>query len=107
MPKTRPVLGLDIGGANLKAAHSNGGVAFMPFPLWKEPAPLAEALRALIAPLPTHDLIAVTMTGELCDCFETKHEGVNHILDAVEAIAGATPIRVWQTTGQFVDVATA
>lgn len=101
------VLGLDIGGANLKAAHSQGGAGFTPFPLWKEPARLPDALRALIKPAPPCDVIAVTMTGELCDCFETKQQGVNAILDAVEALADKIPVRVWQTTGRFVDVATA
>lgn len=101
------MLGLDIGGANLKAAHSHGSVSFMPFPLWKEPARLPDALRALIKPSPPCDVIAVTMTGELCDCFETKQQGVNAILDAVEAIADKVPVRVWQTTGRFVDVPTA
>ena len=28
------------------------------------------------------------MTGELCDCFETKRQGVLAILDAVEAVGG-------------------
>lgn len=101
------VLGLDIGGANLKAAHSHGSVGFMPFPLWKAPTRLPDALRALLKPLPPCDVIAVTMTGELCDCFETKQQGVNAILDAVEAIADKVPVRVWQTTGRFVDVPTA
>ncbi len=39
------VLGLDIGGANLKAAHSNGTARSQPFALWKAPANLADALR--------------------------------------------------------------
>ena len=38
------VLGLDIGGANLKAAHSAGLARLMPFELWKYPAGLASAL---------------------------------------------------------------
>ena len=34
---------------------------------------------------PAADRLAVTMTGELCDCFRTKAEGVLHILAAVDA----------------------
>jgi probable H4MPT-linked C1 transfer pathway protein len=99
------VLGLDVGGANLKTAHSAGGARSVPFPLWKQPAGLADALRALVRSFPPADLLAVTMTGELCDCFETKRQGVGAILDAVAAVAGAVPVRVWQTTGRFVDPA--
>jgi probable H4MPT-linked C1 transfer pathway protein len=47
------------------------------------------------------------MTGELCDCFATKAEGVDTILDAVVAAAGGREIRVYQTDARFVDVATA
>src|SRR5919201_1892665 len=96
------VLALDVGGANLKAAHSRGAACLRPFALWKDPAGLPGALRALLGRMPLHDLLAVTMTGELCDCFETKRQGVNAILDAVEAVADGTPVRVWRTDGRLV-----
>src|SRR5215831_16033967 len=99
------VLGLDIGGANLKAAHSNGACCLVPFPLWKDPAGLPKALETLLASLPPFDALAVTMTGELCDCFETKRQGVHAILDAVERAAGPLPVRVWRTDGRFSDPA--
>jgi hypothetical protein len=41
------------------------------------------------------------MTGELCDCFATKREGVRFILDAVERVAGGKPLHVWGTDGRF------
>src|SRR5581483_10934353 len=44
-----PVLGLDIGGANLKAAHSTGQAASVPFALWRDPERLADQLHLLIA----------------------------------------------------------
>jgi probable H4MPT-linked C1 transfer pathway protein len=47
------------------------------------------------------------MTGELCDCYETKRQGVNAILDAVEHVAGERRVRVWGTGDEFVDMATA
>jgi len=105
MPPT--VLGLDIGGANLKAAHSAGAVLLHPFELWRQPAGLTDALRSLLRAMPRFELLAVTMTGELCDCFESKRHGVHAILDAVEASAAETPMRVWQTDGTFVDIAIA
>jgi probable H4MPT-linked C1 transfer pathway protein len=103
----RSVLGLDIGGANLKTAHANGAAFTHPFQLWKHPAELSAALRILLRAMPGFDTLAVTMTGELCDCYETKRHGVHAILDAVEAVARPAPIRVWQTNGQFVNVAMA
>lgn len=96
-------LGLDIGGANLKAAHTGGMAISRPFALWKDPAGLANALRSLIRDFPAFEMLAVTMTGELCDCFETRRQGVQVILAAVEAVAGSQPVRIWQTTGRFVD----
>jgi len=101
------VLGLDIGGANLKAANSAGWAKSRSFALWKYPQRLAEELCGLIQSAPTFERIAVTMTGELCDCFETKRQGVNAILDAVEEAANSLPILVWQIPGNFSDVATA
>ena len=81
MPQS--VLGLDVGGANLKAAHSSGPARSRPFALWKSPATLPDALRDLLRDWPPYDLLAVTMTGELCDCFVAACEGVRAILDAV------------------------
>lgn len=103
----RSVLALDVGGAHLKAAHSGGGVRLQPFELWKNPSGLAAALNGLLQTLPTFDLLAVTMTGELCDCFESKRQGVSVILDAVAAVAGHTPVQVWCNDGRLVDTAEA
>ncbi|MDA0282367.1 MAG: H4MPT-linked C1 transfer pathway protein [Planctomycetota bacterium] len=101
------IIGLDIGGANLKAAHSDGPCRSRYFPLWESPERLAGELSNLIGDwLPCAGL-AVTMTGELADCFESKAEGVNQILTAVEKAANRTPIAVWQTVGEFVDAETA
>jgi (4-(4-[2-(gamma-L-glutamylamino)ethyl]phenoxymethyl)furan-2-yl)methanamine synthase len=96
------ILGLDVGGANLKAFHTGGLARTLPFALWRNPAGLVSALRELTAGLPAATAIAITMTGELCDCFATKRAGVTAILDAVETIAGSTPVRVWMTDGTFV-----
>ncbi len=98
------VLGLDIGGANLKAAHTDGRARSVPFALWKNPTALPDALRRLLGNMPPANVLAVTMTGELCDCFESKRQGVVAILDAVKETAGETPICVWQNDGRFVDL---
>jgi probable H4MPT-linked C1 transfer pathway protein len=93
------VLGLDVGGANLKAAHVAGTAHLEPFALWRQPQQLPAALAKLLRRLPTFDSLAVTMTGELCDCFATSREGVLAILRAVETVAEGRPVRVWQTGG--------
>jgi probable H4MPT-linked C1 transfer pathway protein len=102
-----PALGLDIGGANLKVAASNGAACSEPFEIWRAPGELAVRLQALIARFPAADALAVTMTAELADCFATKAEGVAAILAAVETAAGQTPVVVWQTTGEFAPLAEA
>jgi (4-(4-[2-(gamma-L-glutamylamino)ethyl]phenoxymethyl)furan-2-yl)methanamine synthase len=96
------VLGLDIGGANLKAADTDGKAVSRPFAVWKHPDRLAAEIGRLIAAFPRPDCIAVTMTAELADCYRTKREGVDAILSAVEEAACKTPVRVWQTSGRFV-----
>lgn len=98
------MIGLDIGGANLKAAHSGGSACSIPFALYREPARLPTMLASLLEELPPGDVLAVTMTGELCDCFATKREGVNRILDGVERVAGGRLIQVWQIDGRFVSL---
>ena len=92
-------LALDVGGANLKAAHASGAILSAPFPLWREPDGLADALAKLAQSLPPFDRLAVTMTGELCDCFATKADGVAHILSAIEIAFPEVSVSVWGTDG--------
>jgi probable H4MPT-linked C1 transfer pathway protein len=101
------VLGLDIGGANLKAAHSQGVARIVPFPLWKKPQELTEALRALMVDFPAYDLLAITMTGELCDCYASKKDGVLAILSSASQVAGRLPVKVWTTHGRFLSITNA
>src|ERR1700676_2452819 len=100
----RAILGLDIGGANIKAYHTNGVACHVPFRLWEKPGELAARLAALQADLPAAEVVAVTMTGELCDCFESRRAGVNAILDAVEHMSSNRLVRVWRNDGRFVPI---
>jgi probable H4MPT-linked C1 transfer pathway protein len=100
-------MALDIGGANLKAADGFGFAVSQPFPLWENPKQLADALRALIALVPKVDHIAVTMTGELADCYATKIEGVKSILAALHVAADGRHTRVYLTNGKLVALQTA
>lgn len=100
------VLALDIGGANLKASD---GIAFHAarfFALWKHPDKLDDAIAELVETAPPVATWAVTMTGELADCYTTKREGVSAIIDAVLAAAarrGERPrVSVYLTDGTLV-----
>ncbi len=95
-------LALDIGGANLKAANAAGWAHSTPFALWKNRDGLAAALAGLLAIAPDTKHLAVTMTGELCDCYRTKAEGVRHILSAVRQVAGSREVFVYLTDGRLV-----
>lgn len=104
-PVSRPPygqpLGLDVGGANLKAATADGRAWSEPFALWREPQRLAARLRAIIARFPECGCLAATMTGELADCFETKAAGVCAITRALEEAADGLPLAIWSTAGEF------
>ncbi len=95
------ILGLDVGGANLKAADAQGRAVNLPFPLWQHPKRLFTELRTIFKRF-APERIAVTMTGELCDCFATKRAGVAFIVDAVVRAAGSRPVYFWSTAGRFV-----
>src|SRR3954466_15088673 len=97
------ILGLDVGGANLKAATTDKRAVSGPLALWKQPDRLPAALAELVAKFPDAEELAVTMTGELCDCFETKRDGVHAIIKAVRFAREGRPIRVWCTDGAFLN----
>lgn len=99
------VLGLDIGGANTKAAYvktGNGSIsefktAMEYFPVWKSPEKLGAVLSRLkraVSDSVTLDCVCVTMTAELSDAYRTKREGVNHILTHVAQAFPATEVLV-------------
>lgn len=100
-------LGLDIGGANLKAADGRGWARVVPFELWRNPAGLAAALDELLGIAPAADGLAITMTAELCDCFATKADGVEQILTTVHHVAAKRETRVYLVDGRLVSIAEA
>lgn len=94
-------LALDIGGANIKAAHTTSVPLTRPFAVWKHPDLLVEALRGIAQDMPPFDILALTMTAELCDCFESKAAGVRHVLSAVEPLTPSDHIYIWGIDGRF------
>ena len=85
----------------MKLADGLGFAVSQPFPLWKHPKQLVEALRTIIAE-PRADHLAVTMTGELADCFSTKTEGVEFIVNALSTAADGRHTRVYPNNGLLV-----
>ena len=73
-------IGWDIGGAHLKAARAEAGqvvaAAQSPTPLWQGLDRLDAAFVELAGRLGPADAHGVTMTGELCDAFASRREGV-------------------------------
>lgn len=95
-------IGLDIGGANLKVADGRRFGRAREFPLWRKPGRLVVALGELLAEAPAFDAVAVTMTGELADCYRTKREGVESIATAAVGAARGRLVRFYNTAGRFV-----
>ena len=106
-PNCNSWIGLDIGGANIKAAHASGTARMVPFEVWKRPDELARAIGSITATLPPSDYAAITMTAELCDCFPTKGVGVNAILDSVVDALSVHRIYVWGLDSQFHEISAA
>lgn len=127
------VIGIDVGGANIKYWSSLNRALARRFPLWKFPERLSETivddLRQLLSAetstsAPTSDppgtrrpvtrerspsggdplALAVTMTGELADCFASRRAGVLSIRDQVVRAASMLKIgsvAFYGTDGDF------
>ena len=74
------MIGIDIGGANLKVVDDSG-VHIHYCPLWLE-API----QKLLTPYAGEDNAAVVMSGELADCFTCKQEGIAFIVSQVRGV---------------------
>jgi (4-(4-[2-(gamma-L-glutamylamino)ethyl]phenoxymethyl)furan-2-yl)methanamine synthase len=103
-----PILGWDVGGANIKAAwiqdgpHADTRILEVPFALWREPDRLPAILTEVADRLGGGaSTMAVTMTAELADCFATKREGVAFVLDAFNGAFPHLETLVFGTDGRF------
>lgn len=76
------MIGIDVGGANLKVVDRDG-VHVHYCPLW-EKTPLVPLLSEYRTDPDTP--AAVVMSGELCDCFQNKAEGIAFIVRAVQEV---------------------
>jgi probable H4MPT-linked C1 transfer pathway protein len=103
------VIGLDVGGANTKAAvvHGDGRVQIVsePFEVWRQPRALADAIARVVDRLGL-DLapVALTTTAELVDVFASKREGVLYVLEAAQRALPGRTLRVMTTEGELVSL---
>ena len=74
------IIGIDVGGANLKI-FTGDRVDLHYCPLWKK-APIQEILQ----PYQHARSVAVVMSGELADSFSSKMEGISYIVQEVTAV---------------------
>jgi hypothetical protein len=95
-------LGLDIGGVNTKAILLKDGNVnnhwLRYIPLWKNRGALGHFLKDLKKSV-SPDSVGATMTGELCDVFRTKREGVIEIVEAVCSAFGDNACRFMSLDG--------
>jgi probable H4MPT-linked C1 transfer pathway protein len=109
------VLGLDIGGANTKAAYietEEGTVKELRtsmeyFPIWKGKEQLPKVLEKLkkrVTESTALDGVGVTITAELSDAYMTKKEGINHVLDCVKQVYDDTPTFVLDVEADLLTV---
>lgn len=115
------IIGIDIGGANLKAVRLLNGplschqtekqiyapqsqAVEIPFAMWEQWQSLPLAIEQIFERLDSNtlaDRIAVTMTGELADCFACKKEGVEFIAQAMLQAAGDRSVAFYLTDGSW------
>lgn len=102
------MIGWDIGGVNTKVARVVGKAVARscchPYELQRDPGLLAPTLRYLaeVVGAELGDRHAVTMTAELSQIFRLKRDGVNCVLDAVEAAFPESCIYVLDVAGRFI-----
>lgn len=102
----KQIVGVDIGGANLKYADASRVAVSRTFPMWRLPEQLADALAEDLGRMTKIDALAVTMTGELADCFLDRAIGVDHIVSHTCQAAtrlGIRQVAFYAVDGRFRD----
>jgi probable H4MPT-linked C1 transfer pathway protein len=104
-----PVIGLDVGGANTKAAVVDGDVGLRivsePFEVWREPEAIAGVIADVVGRLGLDGApVALTTTAELVDVFSSKREGVLCVLEAARDALPERRVSVLTTGGDLVSL---
>jgi probable H4MPT-linked C1 transfer pathway protein len=109
------IIGWDIGGVHTKAVWLPGGeldkveAISKSFEIWRAHDKLPEILNSVYTSLAASapDAMAVTMTAELADTFESKRQGVRFILDSLRCAFPFSPIYLLDIQGRMVTLETA
>ena len=101
------VIGLDVGGANTKAAvvDDDGQVRVVsePYEVWHDQEAMAGVIAGVVGRLGLDGApVALTTTAELVDVFASKREGVLYVLDAAGQALPGREVRVMTTGGELV-----
>jgi len=109
------VLGLDVGGANIKAVNlrkkgekivAKGKIKY--FPIWRMgKEKLLDALKETVFSLVDVEKlnsVGVTMTAEVSDVYFSKVEGVNHVLNTLKKVFPEKIIRVLDVNGKLLSL---
>ena len=104
-----PVIGLDVGGANTKAAvvDDDLGVRIVsePYEVWHDLDAMPDVIADVVGRLGLRDApVALTTTAELVDVFASKREGVLHVLDAARRALPERRLHVMTTGGELVSL---
>jgi (4-(4-[2-(gamma-L-glutamylamino)ethyl]phenoxymethyl)furan-2-yl)methanamine synthase len=102
-----PVIGLDIGGANTKAAvvyvDQSVTIVSEPSEVWREPKALAGAIASVVGRLGLDRApVALTTTAELVDVFASKREGVLRVLEATRQALPGRKLHVLTASGELI-----
>ncbi|QBR70061.1 H4MPT-linked C1 transfer pathway protein [Beijerinckiaceae bacterium] len=100
------IIGWDVGGAHLKAARAENGIITQAVqiasPLWLGLEELERAYQQARAEIGSAPLNAVTMTGELCDAFATRAEGVAGLATLMERLLAPANVFFYASRAGFV-----
>ena len=98
-------LGLDIGGANTKAVLLKDEKIkrhwFEYIPLWREKERLGHFLGRVAGSVDP-DVVGATLTGELCDVFKSKRDGVIELVELVCGTFGGDVCLFMSSDGRLV-----
>ncbi|HTU87626.1 MAG TPA: hydantoinase/oxoprolinase family protein [Solirubrobacteraceae bacterium] len=104
------VIGLDVGGANTKAAvvdrdSERPRIVSEPFEVWREPEAMADVIADVVGRLECAGTpVALTTTAELVDAFASKRDGVLYVLEASARALTGRVLRVMTTDGFLIGI---
>lgn len=101
------IIGWDIGGAHLKTARAENGriaeAAQVASPLWLGLSELDRAFAEARKHIGAAPINVITMTGELCDAFATRAEGVEGLAQIAARLLAPGKVVIYGGRGGFIE----